>query len=139
VKLGEGSGADASEPSAGVRYPRPTLQTDYVAPGTPQECAIAAIWQEMLGLEKVGVNDSFFELGGDSFLGIQVIATIKKQLAVKVSAVTLYEGPTVRALAAVIAAHGQQQPAPALGHSRLRGERRREKKLRMLSSQQVET
>src|SRR5262249_26024361 len=125
--------------AAAVRHPRPMLQTDYVAPRTDVERRIAAIWQELLGLEKVGVHDSFFELGGDSFLGIQAIAKIKKQLDVKVSAVTLYEGPTVAALAEVIAAQGQSQQVSGLDHSRLRGERRREKKLRALAPQQVET
>ena len=129
----------AQDAPTAARHPRPTLQTDYVAPRTDVERSIAGIWQELLGLEKVGVNDSFFELGGDSFLGIQAIARIKKQLDVKVSAVTLYEGPTVAALAQVIAAQGQAHAPAGIDHSRLRGERRREKKLRALASQQVET
>jgi NAD(P)-dependent dehydrogenase (short-subunit alcohol dehydrogenase family) len=141
VKLGStGEGeasASASAPTA-ARHPRPTLHTDFVAPRTELERTLAGIWEELLGLDRVGVHDSFFELGGDSFLGIQVIAKIKKQLNVKVSAVTLYEGPTVAALAAVIDAQGSSAAAPALDYSRQRGEKRREKKLRALAAQQVE-
>jgi acyl carrier protein len=110
-----------------ARHARPNLQTEYVAPRTDLETSIAAIWQELLGVERVGVNDNFFELGGDSFLGIQVIARLKKQLSVKVSAVTLYEGPRVGLLAEIITA-STQETAPAFDHSRQRGERRRERK-----------
>ena len=138
VKLG--SSADEASSAAEAQAPRharPTLHTDYVAPRTGLERTLAGIWEELLGLERVGVHDSFFELGGDSFLGIQVIARIKKQLSVKVSAVTLYEGPTVAALAAVIESQGANAPAPALDFSRQRGEKRREKKLRALAAQQA--
>jgi NAD(P)-dependent dehydrogenase (short-subunit alcohol dehydrogenase family)/acyl carrier protein len=112
---------------AAMRHPRPNLQTEYVAPGDELEQAIAGIWQALLGIEKVGANDSFFELGGDSLLGVQVIARIKKQLAVSVSAVSLYEGPTVARLASVIRAAGlPQQLDPRVS----RGEKRREHKIR---------
>ena len=84
------------------RHPRPALQTEYVAPRTDTEHAIAAIWREVLGFERIGVDDSFFELGGDSYLGIQVTARIKTRLGGNLSAVTLYESPTVAALAVVV-------------------------------------
>jgi hypothetical protein len=77
------------------------------------------------------VNDSFFELGGDSLLGIQLTSTVKKQLGAKVSAVTLFEAPTVAALAALIASQGTGAGAAAaaapVDAGRSRGERRREK------------
>jgi acyl carrier protein len=113
---------------ARAQHARPNLQTEYVAPRTDLEKAIAGIWQELLGVDRVGVNDNFFELGGDSFLGIQVISRLKKQLGVKVSAVTLYEGPRVGLLADIISASGDPK-APAFDESRLRGERRRSRKL----------
>jgi acyl transferase domain-containing protein len=119
------SGRQAAESS--VRHPRPDLQTEYIAPSTDLERALAAIWAELLCVDRVGVNDNFFDLGGDSFLGIQVISRIKKQLGVKVSAVTLYEGPRIALLAKIITAHDEPK-APVLDLSRSRGERRRERR-----------
>jgi NAD(P)-dependent dehydrogenase (short-subunit alcohol dehydrogenase family)/acyl carrier protein len=130
--------ADQAEASQAARMPRPNLQTDFVAPGTDLERAIAGIWEELLGVDRVGLNDNFFELGGDSFLGIQVISRLKKQLGVKVTAVTLYEGPRVGLLANIINSAGQEK-APAFDRSRLRGERRRERKMGLNSAMPVET
>ncbi len=121
--------AAVAEASQMVRLPRPNLQTEFVAPRTDLERALAAVWQGLLALDRVGVNDSFFELGGDSLLGIQLTSMLKKQLNAKVSAVTLFEAPTVASLAALIEAQGSTA-GPAAEGSRLRGERRREKKLR---------
>ena len=133
--------AEEEEPAAaaaGVRLPRPNLQTDFVAPRTDLERKLAGIWQNLLGLERVGVNDSFFELGGDSLLGIQLTSTVKKQLEAKISAVTLFEAPTVAALAALLQAQqSEAAPAAAFDASRARGERRREKKLRAVGSGEV--
>jgi acyl carrier protein len=109
------------------RHPRPHLQTEYRAPVDSLEQTIAGIWQELLGVDRVGVDDSFFELGGDSLLGVQVIARVKKQLAVSVSSVSLYEGPTVASLADVIRSAGAAAPSHE-GQSR--GDKRREHKLR---------
>jgi acyl transferase domain-containing protein len=121
-----------------TRMPRPNLQTDYVAPSTELERSIARIWEELLVIDRVGVNDNFFELGGDSFLGIQVISRLKRELGVKVTAVTLYEGPRVGLLAKIIGSAGQEK-APAFDNSRLRGERRRERKLGASAPVTVET
>ena len=57
---------------------RPRLGAEYVAPSTPVEEAIARVWAEVLGLERVGVHDNFFGLGGDSILTIQVISRVKR-------------------------------------------------------------
>jgi hypothetical protein len=125
-------------PAPTARMPRPNLQTDFVAPATELERSIAAIWEELLAIDRVGVNDNFFELGGDSFLGIQVISRLKRELGVKVTAVTLYEGPRVGLLAKIISSAGQEK-APAFDNSRLRGERRRERKLGVTAAVTVET
>ena len=127
VKLQAVAGPDAATEQPSVRHPRPNLQTEYAAPADDVERAVASIWEELLGIDQVGVNDSFFELGGDSLLGVQVIARIKKQLAVSVSAVSLYEGPTVALLASMIKANGLPS---TLDESRTRGDKRREQKMR---------
>ncbi|MGW2619583.1 amino acid adenylation domain-containing protein [Streptomyces sp. NPDC001500] len=57
---------------------RPSLGAQYAAASTPVEEAIARVWAEVLGLDRVGVQDNFFGLGGDSILAIQVISRVKR-------------------------------------------------------------
>jgi NAD(P)-dependent dehydrogenase (short-subunit alcohol dehydrogenase family)/acyl carrier protein len=112
--------------------PRPTLATAYVAPRNEIEWEIAQIWQTTLGIQKVGVYDSFFELGGNSLAGVQLISNLKEKWAVQIPVVSLYEGPTVNALGKIITQlvvpDAEEQATDE--SNRLRGERRREKKLR---------
>jgi phthiocerol/phenolphthiocerol synthesis type-I polyketide synthase E len=84
---------------AAVRHPRPALQSPYEPPFREVERRIARIWQEALGLERVGIDDNFFELGGDSFVAIQVISRLRAELKADVASASLYECLTVRALA----------------------------------------
>lgn len=90
-------------PPASQLYPRPRLNSVYVAPSNDTEKAIAAIWQELLRIDKVGINDNFFELGGDSLLGVQLIARLNKELNAQVAAHSLYQAPTVSSIAEIIA------------------------------------
>ncbi|ONI88959.1 non-ribosomal peptide synthetase [Actinosynnema sp. ALI-1.44] len=84
--------------------PDPAIeQTGYVEPETAGERAIAGIWAELLGLERVGAHDNFFELGGDSILSIQVVSRIRAALGADVSARAVFDTPTVAGLAAGIA------------------------------------
>jgi len=78
---------------------RPDLERPYLAPRTPVEQALAAIWAEVLGLEQVGVEDNFFELGGDSILSIQIVARAA-QAGVHLTPKNLFEHQTVGELAA---------------------------------------
>ncbi len=80
-----------------------------VAPRTPIEEVIAAIWQELLGLEAVGVHDSFFRLGGHSLLATQLISRVRSTFQVELPLRRLFEEPTVEALAAAVAA-GEARP-----------------------------
>ncbi|BAZ20917.1 beta-ketoacyl synthase [Kalymmatonema gypsitolerans NIES-4073] len=77
------------------KYPRPELSNDYVAPRNEIEQKLVDIWQEILGIERIGIHDNFFELGGDSLIGIQLIATLKKNLNVNISVDKLYECPNI--------------------------------------------
>ena len=79
-------------------------QTAYVAPATELEQQLAAIWAEVLKIERVGLGDSFFELGGHSLLAAQMIARIKKQLGASLPLRTLFEKPLLSELAAEVAA-----------------------------------
>ncbi|HYG62208.1 MAG TPA: condensation domain-containing protein, partial [Thermoanaerobaculia bacterium] len=75
------------------------------APRSPAEEALARIWAEVLRVERVGVNDDFFELGGDSILSIQVVARAA-EAGLQVTPRQVFEHPTVAALAAVAVATG---------------------------------
>ncbi|MBD0673127.1 non-ribosomal peptide synthetase, partial [Streptomyces sp. CBMA156] len=84
----------------------------HVAPRTPTERALAGIWAEVLRLERVGADDNFFDLGGDSILGIQVVAR-SRQAGLPVTSRDLYRHQTVAALArAAEDAEAPAAPAP---------------------------
>ncbi len=69
---------------------RPDLDTEYLAPRTPAEQAVAAILAQVLSLDRVGVNDNFFELGGHSLLAMQVLFRVREAFQVELSARLLY-------------------------------------------------
>lgn len=81
-------------------------------PGTPAEAALAAIWQDVLGIGRIGIHDNFFELGGNSILAVQVINRARQAdfaLAVK----DLFRHQTVAELAAAVASPPESGPVPA--------------------------
>src|SRR5690606_14633863 len=67
------------------RLPAPVASRDasveFIAPDTPTERALAAIWSELLEVEGVGVDDDFFDLGGHSLLATQVVARLRQELS----------------------------------------------------------
>ncbi|WP_339538562.1 non-ribosomal peptide synthetase [Pseudomonas sp. RA_15y_Pfl2_54] len=75
-------------------------QQAFVAPQDTMQKALAAIWADVLGLERVGLEDNFFELGGDSIISIQVVSRAR-QVGIRVSARDLFQYQTVRSLARV--------------------------------------
>ncbi|HEV2150064.1 MAG TPA: amino acid adenylation domain-containing protein [Longimicrobiaceae bacterium] len=72
----------------------------YVAPSNRVEEILAGIWAEVLGLERVGVNESFFELGGDSILCIQVVSCARRE-GLEITPPQMFEYQTIAELAAV--------------------------------------
>jgi NAD(P)-dependent dehydrogenase (short-subunit alcohol dehydrogenase family)/acyl carrier protein len=81
---------------------RPNLQTPYVPPQNETQQQIAALWQQLLGIEKIGIHDNFVELGGHSLLGTQLITRLRDTFRVDISLRTLFEEPTVARLTVVI-------------------------------------
>lgn len=75
------------------------IHENFVAPNTPIERGLAEIWGDILGLSLVGIEDSFFDLGGTSILILQVVARIQRNFGIQLRAVKLYQHPTIRALA----------------------------------------
>ncbi|MDB9304386.1 amino acid adenylation domain-containing protein [Nodularia spumigena CS-591/12] len=74
----------------------------YIPPRTPTEQKLAAIWQEILQVEQIGVNDNFFTLGGHSLLGIQLAAIINESLQIELPLKYLFQFPTIASLSAQI-------------------------------------
>ena len=86
----------------------------YVAPEDESEWAMAAIWQELIGIDRVGRLDDFFDLGGHSLLATRVIAHLKQRWAVDLPLKAFFESPTVAELAERVSAlrwAAQGQPA----------------------------
>ncbi len=81
-----------------------------MAPRTPLEERIAAIWREVLRVERVGVHDRFFDLGGHSLLATQVVTRIRGELRAELPLRVLFETPTVAALAARVEAGRAPEP-----------------------------
>ena len=74
----------------------------YLAPRTPLEVDVADIFQQILGLNQVGVHDNFFDLGGHSLIATQVVSRLRKKLQVEVTLLSFFQGPTVAELAKTI-------------------------------------
>jgi len=72
----------------------------YEAPRTALEARLAAIWQETIGLSRVGIHDDFFHLGGDSIIGIQIVS-LAREAGLRLTVHDLFERRTIAALAAV--------------------------------------
>ncbi|MFP2901066.1 phosphopantetheine-binding protein [Corallococcus sp. 4LFB] len=68
--------------SASGRHTRPPLANAFVAPRDETEEKVAALWQDLLGVESVGITDNFFELGGHSLLGVQLLSRIREAFQV---------------------------------------------------------
>jgi acyl transferase domain-containing protein/aryl carrier-like protein len=84
------------------RFPRPELETPYVEPSGEVEPVLAEIWRGVLGLDRVGSQDNFFDLGGDSVVAIQMMAQARKR-GLGLSPEHLFRHQTIAALAGVLA------------------------------------
>jgi amino acid adenylation domain-containing protein len=117
---------DRREGSAGessVIHARPDLPTSYVAPSNEIEEAIAEIWQGLLGVDAIGVQDDFFELGGHSLIAIQMVSRLNETFQIVLPITSIFESPTIAALAEHIRAirwvmQGAKAPSTAAGQGR---------------------
>jgi amino acid adenylation domain-containing protein/non-ribosomal peptide synthase protein (TIGR01720 family) len=87
---------------------------EYVAPRTALEAQLAALWTELLHVERVGVHDDFFELGGHSLLATQVVSRLRSTVGVEVPLRVLFDAPTVEALAVQVEQATRSVALPAL-------------------------
>jgi acyl transferase domain-containing protein len=102
----EDSGAARSS-----RYARPELSGAYVEPRSSEEKTLTGIWCEVLGLEKVGVDDDFFELGGDSVLGLRIVAKAN-EAGLRLTGRQIFEHHTIAGLARALAGSTPLPVAP---------------------------
>ena len=83
-------------------------------PRTPTEERLAAIWRDVLGLERVGIHDNFFELGGHSLLATRVVARTREAVGADLPLRAMFEQPTVAGIAARLEAGKREAAIPAL-------------------------
>jgi NAD(P)-dependent dehydrogenase (short-subunit alcohol dehydrogenase family) len=93
-------------------YDRPSLSTEYVAPRTDAEKLLASIWQETLGIARIGVNDNFFELGGESLLGVKIVVKAKKA-GLQIDPKQMFATPTIAEIAANLGSNVASAARPA--------------------------
>ncbi|MCU0817662.1 MAG: phosphopantetheine-binding protein, partial [Cypionkella sp.] len=86
----------------GAAFDRPDLDSAYVEPTNDVERTLVGFWQELLGVGKVGVEDSFFDLGGHSLIAVRLFAMVKKAFRVDFPISVLFEAPTIAACARLI-------------------------------------
>jgi hypothetical protein len=83
----------------GSGHSRPEMATSYVAPRNETERLLAGIWEEVLGIDRVGVHDDFTELGGHSLLAIQVLSRVRQAATTDLPLRAIFDAPTVAQLA----------------------------------------
>ncbi|MBD2410517.1 polyketide synthase [Nostoc calcicola FACHB-389] len=80
-------------------HSRRNLQNQYVPASNRVEQIVAKAWQKVLGIEKIGIYDNFFDLGGNSLIGVEVISQLQKELNTHIPIISIYERPTISSLA----------------------------------------
>jgi acyl carrier protein len=93
---------------------RPELEAAYVAPRSKLERDIGAIWKKALHIDRVGIHDNFFDLGGHSILLIQIQSKLEELLEQDISMLELFEHPTISTLARYLAQQSSEPSLPRL-------------------------
>jgi acyl carrier protein len=106
--------ASASSEAAGeaprltASHGRPALSTAYVEPASEAERAVAAIWEDFLGIQGLGVHDNFFELGGHSLMATQITSRFRNVFQAELSIARFFEEPTIAGLAATLSRQAEE-------------------------------
>ena len=82
-----------------ARSPQPPALADFSPPRTPIEEILAGLWAQVLAVERMGIHDDFFALGGDSILATQLIVRVREVMQVEMSFLNFFEAPTVAKMA----------------------------------------
>jgi oxalate---CoA ligase len=110
--------ADGGEP-----VPSSGGEAVFVAPRTPAEERLAALWRRVLRVERIGVRDNFFDRGGDSLSAVMLIAEIENGFGVALAVASLFDAPSIEELAALVEASAGAAVRPRLARIRPLGER----------------
>ncbi len=94
---------EETRPTGSAAFERPAMDSEFVGPRNEIERTLAEFWSELLGVQKVGVNDSFFDLGGHSLIAVRLFRKIKQAYAVDFPISVLFEAPTIAQTAELIA------------------------------------
>ncbi|HZF12415.1 MAG TPA: phosphopantetheine-binding protein, partial [Thermoanaerobaculia bacterium] len=97
---------------------RPDADQGFVAPRTALEETVAGVWREVLGIERIGIEDDFFGLGGHSLLATRLVSRLRDRLRLPLSAQLVFQAPTIATMTQALeerAAEPDESPeAPAL-------------------------
>ena len=104
----------SKKPELSSSHSRPKLATFYIAPRNQTEQTIAKIWQKTLGIEQIGIEDDFFELGGDSLIAVQVINKLRETFQTELPIEAILNTGTIAKLSESIQATTSSQNIP--GH-----------------------
>jgi acyl transferase domain-containing protein/acyl carrier protein len=97
--------AEGTRPAAAstvAQHARPELETEYFAPATESERVIAEMWQELLGIDRIGVHDDFFGLGGHSLLATQIVSRVRDRFGLELPLKSVFEAPTISRYAELV-------------------------------------
>ncbi len=101
--IAEAGETDSARADDMAGFDRPDLDSAFVEPRNAVEETLAALWRRLLGVAQVGVEDSFFDLGGHSLIAVRLFASVKRDFGVDFPISALFEAPTIAGLAAMIA------------------------------------
>jgi acyl transferase domain-containing protein len=124
-RLVERTGLSEVDPEqSDLRFERPELQSAYEPPRDDIERTIAGYWEELLGIDEIGIHDDFFELGGHSLIAVRLFAKLKKSFGVEYPLSILFEAPTIAKCAELLRAEGEDAAGePTEGEPTTRAQR----------------
>ncbi len=98
-----------------IIHPRPALKHSYIAPRNDDERKMVRIWEEQLAIDGVGIYDNYFDLGGNSLLGVNLLIQVRKEFHLEqLPAYVLYETPSVEAMTRYLPQGKQDMAVDAL-------------------------
>ncbi|RCX14282.1 polyketide synthase PksJ [Anaerobacterium chartisolvens] len=124
-RAGAAEGITAAAPAQQL-HPRPELDNEFIPAKSDTEKKLAEIWQRILGIDRIGVLDEFFALGGDSLLLIQLHSKLKESFETDIAVVDLYKYNTVSSLSKYLSAGSQEQEKPVFTQVNQRAEKQLE-------------
>lgn len=108
------------------RHPRPEVESEYVPPKSETEKKLAQLWQDVLCIDKVGIQDEFFALGGDSLLLIQFHTRLKEAFTTDIAVVDLYKYNTIALLAKQLNSESDEEEQPSFNEVNSRANKQME-------------